>query len=325
MKKKSKVFNAKILLFGEYTVILGSKALTIPYTFFTGHLSFIGEDKYTQYDQAQKSNKDMFDYLNFLKSGRNGLMDQIGLQMDEMENDLKKGLFFESNIPQGYGVGSSGALVASIYTKYARHRIKETDTHSILELKKIFSAMESFFHGQSSGMDPLNCYIGHPLLISNSEMIEIVNVPHQNNNADGAIFLIDSGYPGETEPMVNLFMKKVNNSLYRSALSKSIVPLNNRCIDQITSGDIIGFFKSLKELSNLQVEYFHEMIPVNFIDIWQQGLDSGEFTLKLCGSGGGGFLLGFTRDYKKAEILMKKNGITMIPVFKNSVFKSNAR
>ena len=75
----------------------------------------------------------------------------------------------------------------------------------------------------------------------------------------------------------------------------------------------------------MQVEYFHEMIPENFIDIWQQGLDTGEFTLKLCGSGGGGFLLGFTRDYKKAEVLMKKNGITMIPVFKNSVFKSNAR
>jgi mevalonate kinase len=28
-------------------------------------------------------------------------------------------LFFDSNIPQGYGVGSSGALVAAIFEKYS--------------------------------------------------------------------------------------------------------------------------------------------------------------------------------------------------------------
>ena len=59
MTEKSKIFNAKILLFGEYTVILDSKALTIPYTYFNGRLSYIGDDKYTRYDQAQKSNKDL--------------------------------------------------------------------------------------------------------------------------------------------------------------------------------------------------------------------------------------------------------------------------
>ena len=32
-------------------------------------------------------------------------------------------MYFDSSIPQGYGVGSSGALVASIYDKYAADKI----------------------------------------------------------------------------------------------------------------------------------------------------------------------------------------------------------
>ena len=321
MKKKTKIFNAKILLFGEYTVLLNSKALTIPYTFFSGHLSFIGEDKYTKYDQAQKSNKDMLAFLDYLKTGKKDLIEQTAFDLDEMEKDLKNGLFFESNIPQGYGVGSSGALVAAVYNKYSGNRIKETNSHSIVELKKIFSVMESYFHMTSSGMDPLNCYIGKPLLISTRKEINIVNVPHQNNNADGAIFLIDSGYPGETEPMMTLFINKIKNISYRNDLLSHFIPLNNRCIDEVTNGDIIGFFKSLNILSDMQLRLFPEMIPEKFLDIWKQGLESGKFTLKLCGSGGGGFLLGFTMDYTEAELLMKKNNIEMIPVFKNSIFR----
>ena len=32
-------------------------------------------------------------------------------------------MYFDSSIPKGYGVGSSGALVASIYDKYAFNKI----------------------------------------------------------------------------------------------------------------------------------------------------------------------------------------------------------
>jgi mevalonate kinase len=33
----------------------------------------------------------------------------------ELKNDVETGMYFDSSIPQGYGVGSSGALVAAIY------------------------------------------------------------------------------------------------------------------------------------------------------------------------------------------------------------------
>ena len=75
---------------------------------------------------------------------------------------MKDGLYFDSSIPQGYGVGSSGALVAAIYDKYASDKITVLENltrDKLLKLKSIFSMMESFFHGKSSGLDPLNSYL----------------------------------------------------------------------------------------------------------------------------------------------------------------------
>jgi mevalonate kinase len=37
------------------------------------------------------------------------------------------------------------------------------------------------------------------------------------------------------------------------------------------------------------------MIPEQFHAIWQNGIDTNDYYLKLCGSGGG-YILGFTED-----------------------------
>ena len=43
------------------------------------------------------------------------------------------------------------------------------------------------------------------------------------------------------------------------------------------------------------------MIPSGFNDIWRKGLETGSYYLKLCGSGGGGYLIGFSDSLDKAE------------------------
>jgi len=62
MNDKREVFYAKIMLFGEYSVICDSMGLTIPYAHFKGELSFINEDKYTDLE---------FAYANCYKKGDN--------------------------------------------------------------------------------------------------------------------------------------------------------------------------------------------------------------------------------------------------------------
>ncbi len=319
-KEKNRIYNAKILLFGEYTVISGSKALTIPYTYFTGKWSFLGSNKYTRLDKAVKSNRELHRFLQFLKNTPR-IEKSCNLDLDRFQHDLENGLFFESNIPQGYGVGSSGALVAAFYNDYCADPLLAEGNESLQELKELFSLLESYFHGTSSGMDPLNCYVGEPLLFEGKKSTQIVDVPRHTGNKDGAVFLINSGYPSATEPLVKLFLSKVKDEKFRKSVHDTLIPLTNRGIDNIISGNLNQLFIDIGDISQFQLLHFREMIPENFIDIWKQGLDSGEFYLKLCGSGGGGFLLGFTRDYAIAERLVAEAGIDIIPVYKNSIFR----
>jgi mevalonate kinase len=230
-------------------------------------------------------------------------------------------LYFESNIPQGYGIGSSGALVAAIYDQYASHLQKNRKIFTSLEisnLKEVFSRMESYFHGVSSGLDPLLCYIRHPLLIRNKLRIETVGIPRDKFLSDSAIFLVDTGILGKTGPLVKLFSEKCKKDDYLSQVNNIFIPANNGCIETLLKGDMVTFFNHLTELSAFQYLYLPEMIPAHMKTIWESGLHRDDFKLKLCGSGGGGFLLGISRDFKSTRKYFHQNGLELIPVFKNN-------
>ena len=47
------------------------------------------------------------------------------------------------------------------------------------------------------------------------------------------------------------------------------------------------------------------MIPKKFIKLWIEGIRTNNYFFKLCGSGGGGFLLGFTLDIEKTFETLK--------------------
>lgn len=321
MKRKPDIFYSKILLFGEYSILCDSMGLTIPYTHFKAELSFIREDKYTDLDYARNSNGLLAQYLPYL-SGlkfRNEL--KCDFDVDAFASDINRGLYLESNIPQGYGVGSSGALVAALYKKYVRNAFPddaEMSSDQINELRLQFSQLESFFHGTSSGIDPLNCYLGQPLLIRSREDISVVGIPGDEQNKEGGIFLVNTGSPGKTEPLVNIFMQKCENIDFKQKLQNNMIPLTNNCIMSLIDGDTETFFQNLYKLSGFLLENLQPMIPAHYEKLWKQGLDSGDYYIKLCGSGGGGFLLGFTRSYDKAKQILKSMDIDVIPVYLNS-------
>ena len=47
------------------------------------------------------------------------------------------------------------------------------------------------------------------------------------------------------------------------------------------------------------------MIPSDFHPLWKKGLETNTYYLKLCGSGGGGYMLGFTQDLKSAQKVLE--------------------
>jgi len=54
------------------------------------------------------------------------------------------------------------------------------------------------------------------------------------------------------------------------------------------------------------------MIPMAFHKIWEQGLKTNDYYLKLCGSGGGGYILGFAQDYEKAKNSLKDYKLELV-------------
>lgn len=135
------LFYAKILLFGEYGIIEDSQGLTLPYSFYKGTLKFSDN----QSDFEKKSNESLQKYSDYLANLE--LSKDFKIDVEAFKKDIEKGLFFDSNIPQGYGVGSSGALVAAIFEKYSfKKYIPENISKTQLkDLKKVFGELESFF------------------------------------------------------------------------------------------------------------------------------------------------------------------------------------
>ncbi len=298
---KGPLFYSKILLFGEYGIIKDSKGLSIPYNFYNGALK-MDENPSAEAMQSNESLKGFVEYMENISP------ELVVFETMKLKADVNAGMYFDSSIPQGYGVGSSGALVAAIYDKYAQDKITVLENltrDKLLKLKAIFSAMESFFHGKSSGLDPLNSYLSLPILINSKDNIEATGIPTQSTSGKGAVFLLDSGIIGETAPMVSIFMDNMKQEGFRKMLKDQFIKHTDACVEDFLKGDIKSLFSNTKQLSKVVLNHFKPMIPKQFHELWKKGIDTNAYYLKLCGSGGGGYILGFTQDIDQAQNALK--------------------
>ena len=304
---KGPLFYAKILLFGEYGIIKDSKGLAIPFNTYRGALK--SSEKLA--DKAKESNLNLKKYYTYLAELNTDL---VTFNLTGFKKDIENGMYFDSSIPQGYGVGSSGALVASIYDKYAEDKITVLENltrDKLLKLKQIFSKMESFFHGNSSGLDPLNSYLSLPILINSKDNVEPAGIPSQKEGK-GAVFLLDSEQIGETAPMVNIFMNKMKNEGFRKMISEEFAKTTDACIDDFLHGNVKSLFGNVKDLSKIVLKNFKPMIPKAFHKVWEKGIATNDYYLKLCGSGGGGYILGFAEDFEKAKRSLKDYKLELV-------------
>ena len=92
--------------------------------------------------------------------------------------------------------------------------------------------------------------------------------------------------------MIALFNKKKNDKFFLNDFNKSFISLTNECIYNLLNNSI-SFKDSIKNLSESTYINMNEMIPESLNEIWQEGLKSNKYYMKLCGSGGGGFFLAF--------------------------------
>jgi len=255
------IYPGKIILLGEYTVLLGSSALAIPSTEYFG-----------TWDENKKVNKILLPFIEFLKEQNFPFLSQI--------NGVDDFAYFECNIPIGYGLGSTGSITAAIYDRF---KIKEHESISTLNSHR--SQMEAFFHGKSSGIDPLVSLINKPILLKGGE----INILHSEIPTH-QIHLIDSGQARSTKPWVELFKQKMKSTSFSKLVEETWIPIVQKTIDQLKNNDP-EFKDSWKALSEFQLAHMSEMIPNHIQEIWEEGLKNNDQYLKLCGAGGGGMFL----------------------------------
>ena len=277
-------FNSKILLFGEYGIIKGSKGLAIPFSPFCGEL-ILG-------DKGHVSS--LSEFVAYIK--RSTILKQE-LDLKQLENDLNSGLEFNSNIPQGFGLGSSGALCAALFDRYSSkfERGQDLNSDTLKYIQELMSIMESFFHGTSSGLDPLISYVDKPIVIEDDDTISLIKKPDLSNF--GNFYLLDTKIQRKTSPLVHQFLKDCSDERYFLGIKK-YMNLTNSIIDSLNQNDDKNFIDNYKEISRLQYLYFDNMIPKTLKDIWLTGLESKKYFLKLCGAGGGGYFMLYTAENK---------------------------
>src|SRR5690606_30204099 len=223
--------------------------LVIPYPLFEGKLRFPRE-------KNKSTDAELKAFCQYLKK----TPEAASLDTKSFEFDLGQGLFFHSSIPQGFGVGSSGALDAAVYDRYAKEKIPLTELES---LKDLFAKMESHFHGSSSGVDPLISYLGRSLLIHGKTDYRAVELPSYGKGK-GGLFLLNTGRPRRTEPLVNLFLEKCRQESFLRNCMDHLIPINDACIDAFLKQDTESLKTNMAALSKLQYEHFAPMIPQLF-------------------------------------------------------------
>ncbi len=165
--------------------------------------------------------------------------------------------------------------------------------------------MESFFHGKSSGIDPLICYLNRPLLIRSKTYISIIGIP-KKHQGKGAVFLLNSGNPSKTDSMIQFFFRKLKQGNFKKTFFLEFIKYNEKCIKSFLKEDFKILLKNVKLLSTWVLNHFRPMISKNFLKIWENGIFNNIYYLKLCGSGGGGFFLGFTANYDLSRKKLKE-------------------
>ena len=250
---------AKIILAGEYTILDQSQLIGVPFMKYSG-----------QWKQNNSIDQRLVNLCAFLEENHSHSIDVIRLR-----KDILSGFHFESNIPEGYGCGSSGAVVAGIAQQYLKRDLDDPI--------KTFSEIEAFFHGTSSGLDPFISYLKQPVHIKDGKIRTLnkhaIDLSH--------FYLFDSGHSRSTKNLVEKY------KLLSTTIKSEIIAKTNHLVDSLISKNKV--VDNIKALSRIQLDQMKFAIPKNIQLLWESSYNNKRY-FKLCGAGGGGFFLVFSEE-----------------------------
>lgn len=277
-----KLYPAKLLLTGEYSVLNGSSAVLIPLPIFGA--------RWKKMDNLRSDWRDLLS--GFLSYLRKDTSESPFLKMKSMEGAFEAGYFLDSNVPQGCGLGSSGVFCAAIYDAFGIKNQNETP----MQVRERLRLMENFFHGKSSGLDPLVSYYNKAVHLRSEEINFFQTEVRGANNYIPNVWLFDSGKKRSTATLVNSFNKHLEDPDNRKCFFNEYMPIIEKVTHHYLKGEWEEWYSGIKEISRHQTKIFKPMIPDDIYELWIKGLQSESYYMKLCGAGGGGFFYLFSKE-----------------------------
>jgi len=265
---------AKVMLFGEYGVLVGGDALAVPQR--THHAWCVDADHDDPRALPAAVLEDLARHCESVELLRGAL------DLPALRARLAEGANVASDVPPGYGLGSSGAIVAAVY-----RAVRRREEHDPATLRELLGRMEDHFHGRSSGIDPLVCHLNKAIHASTGGVRVVADartIPFE---------LVDTGAPRSTASLARTFASRMQNPFYAEEIHDRYRPLSARCIAAWLRGDLTALRRDLVELSASQLRLLDFAIPEHVRAEWRACLDQREAVMKLCGAGGGGYLLRF--------------------------------
>lgn len=276
------------MLAGEYGVIAGGEAITVPLRNYHAQL-------------ARRTDKNNLEEINASITGLRKLVSYIQSlprnsfyakpAIAELNDLLRQDYYIHSTIPHGYGIGSSGAVSALIYDQFF-------SGHADLDMRqqrKDLATLESCFHGKSSGVDAMTCFTEIPLHFLSDGAILTMEQDPLKPRGNYRFFLLDSETVFDTGPLVNVFLKKMEGTAFRKAIEKDYLPMISKFIQSLSGSLNADPGLLFRAISDFQWQNFREMIPEKMQDAWIDGQVSNTYYLKLNGSGGG-YMLGIAAE-----------------------------
>jgi mevalonate kinase len=269
-------YPAKILLYGEHTVLRGGSGLAVPYPGLALQWS------------RSKPDERLLAFTDYLKVA----IPQDLLQTSLLEDHLLEDWRLSGNIPTGYGLGSSGAVCAAIWDRFATEKGKALGTE---ELRNVLARMEQHFHGQSSGTDPLICYLQQPVLLGGGQPPRTTQLPENWNEG---FFLLDTGIERKAAEFIRSFTFRYDaDAGFARTINEEWTNSADAAINALLTGDRKKLWEHTARLADFQLREFSDFIPADLHEKW-----TGKgYQLKLCGAGGGGMMLGLGTDRELVE------------------------
>lgn len=274
-------YPAKILLYGEQTVLRGGRGLAVPYA------------KFSLRWQKDRPDERLLKFCDYLRVAMPANLFDAGALEDQLLDDWR----LAGDIPTGYGLGSSGAVCAAIW-----HRFATPDGKALAgeALRKALARMEQHFHGASSGTDPLVSYLNQPMELGGGQPPRPTRLP---TGWHAGFFLVDTGQERQAGEYIRQFTTRYDAKAGSARrIDTEWTASANAAIDALLAGDRNALWQHTSSISAFQLREFPGFIPAEFHDKW-----TGKgYTLKLCGAGGGGMVLGLSSDQRTVEKALGK-------------------